>query len=136
MVKSKSCLNKTRCIKTNTRLYKSNQDKTRIVIIKTIQNKPKVINKSRVINKPKYRKKNINKTLREKCWLKTFGNKYSVYCPCCEIRLVTPFSHSIAHIKAESKGGQTILRNLIVVCTHCNSRMGTQNYYTYKNSLK
>jgi 5-methylcytosine-specific restriction endonuclease McrA len=83
----------------------------------------------------KYKKKYINKGIKEKIWLLNFGNNFEVDCPSCNIRKLNPFSFSTGHIIPECLGGATIIDNLIPICTHCNSRMGIKNYYEYKNSI-
>ena len=101
-------------------------------------NKPRrgiPINKRLVDTPIKTRKKYINKGLKEKIWLKTFGIKFIVKCPCCKIREINPFSFSTGHIEAEANGGESTVSNLIPICCHCNSRMGTLNYYDYKNLI-
>jgi hypothetical protein len=94
--------------------------------------KKKVYKVTRTI---KIRKKYISKGLKEKIWLKNFGSNFEVNCPCCEIRKINPFSFSTGHIEAESKGGENNISNLRPICCHCNSRMGTMNYYDYKNRI-
>jgi len=96
----------------------------------------KLYNKYNSINKLKYKKQYINKGIREKIWFNHFGEKFTIKCPCCDIRSINPFSFSTGHIIPESKGGKADLNNLIPICTHCNSRMGTQNYYDYQKKLK
>jgi 5-methylcytosine-specific restriction endonuclease McrA len=83
----------------------------------------------------KYKKKYINKGIKEKIWLLNFGKNFEVYCPTCNIRKLNPFSFSTGHIIPEIKGGTLALDNLIPICTHCNSRIGTLNYYEYKNII-
>ena len=83
----------------------------------------------------KYKKKYINKGIKEKIWLLNFGKNFEVDCPCCNIRQLNPFSFSVGHIIPESQGGNAIIDNLIPICTHCNSRMGIKNYYQYKNNI-
>lgn len=94
--------------------------------------KKKVYKVTRTI---KIRKKYISKGLKEKMWLSNFGSNFEVNCPCCEIRKINPFSFSTGHIEPESKGGNSIITNLKPICCHCNSRMGTLNYYDYKNRI-
>jgi len=95
----------------------------------------KLQNKYNVIAKIKYKKQHINKGIREKIWLRHFGENFTIKCPCCEIRLINPFSFSAGHIIPESKGGTIDINNLIPICTHCNSRMRTENYHDYKKKI-
>tara|TARA_B110000971_G_C20021242_1_gene506452 strand:- start:2275 stop:2613 length:339 start_codon:yes stop_codon:yes gene_type:complete len=97
---------------------------------------PPIKTNKRLVNVPiKTRKTYINKGLKEKIWLTTFGIKFQVKCPCCKIREINPFSFSTGHIEAEANGGKSTVSNLIPICCHCNSRMGTLNYYDYKKLI-
>ena len=55
----------------------------------------------------KYRKKNIPKAIREQCWVKTFGEKFSEKCyiSWCENE-INVFDFHVGHNKPESKGGK------------------------------
>jgi len=73
----------------------------------------------------------IPKALREQVWIKRFGKTFSNKCstPWCR-NIMTVFDFQCGHDIAESKGGLTILENLIPLCSRCNLSMG--NAYTFK----
>ena len=73
----------------------------------------------------------IPKALREQVWLKQFGKQYSAKCASvwCENK-ITVFDFHCGHDIPESKGGETILENLVPICARCNLSMG--NSYTFK----
>lgn len=95
--------------------------------IPSINKQLKIKIKNPYKSKPVYCKKYIGIALKEKIWLKQFGTQYEVKCPCCNIRVITPFGFSAGHKLAESKGGETNVDNLIPICSHCNSRMGVKH---------
>jgi hypothetical protein len=118
-------------------IKKEEKNKLKPVKSKKQNIKKQIIKKQIIkpIKKQILKKKYVNKGLKEKIWLNNFGNQFEVLCPCCEIRNINPFSFSTGHIKPESKGGETSVKNLKPICCHCNSRMGTLNYYDYKNKI-
>jgi hypothetical protein len=73
----------------------------------------------------------IPKALREQVWLKQFGKQYTAKCATtwCENNL-TVFDFQCGHDIPESKGGETILENLVPICSRCNLSMS--NTYTFK----
>ncbi len=73
----------------------------------------------------------IPKALREQVWLKEFGKIYIAKCPTtwCENK-ITVFDFQCGHDIPESKGGETILENLVPICSRCNLSMS--NTYTFK----
>lgn len=73
----------------------------------------------------------IPKALREQVWLKQFGKKYTAKCATdwCENN-ITVFDFQCGHDVPESKGGETILENLVPICARCNLSMS--NTYTFK----
>jgi hypothetical protein len=76
-------------------------------------------------------KQKIPKALREQVWLKQFGKQYSSKCfsTWCE-NTITVFDFQCGHDIPESKGGETILENLVPICSRCNLSMS--NTYTFK----
>lgn len=78
-----------------------------------------------------HNKVKIPKALREQVWIKRFGKTFSHKCstPWCQ-NIMTVFDFQCGHDIAESKGGHTILENLIPMCARCNLSMG--NTYTFK----
>jgi hypothetical protein len=73
----------------------------------------------------------IPKALREQVWLKQFGKIYAAKCATtwCENKM-TVFDFQCGHDIPESKGGETILENLVPICSRCNLSMS--NTYTFK----
>ena len=73
----------------------------------------------------------IPKALREQVWLKQFGKSYTAKCATtwCENKM-TVFDFQCGHDIPESKGGETILENLVPICSRCNLSMS--NTYTFK----
>jgi 5-methylcytosine-specific restriction endonuclease McrA len=76
-------------------------------------------------------KAKIPKALREQVWLKQHGKQYSGKCATnwCENKM-TVFDFQCGHDIPESKGGETILENLVPICARCNLSMS--NTYTFK----
>ena len=76
-------------------------------------------------------KQKIPKALREQVWLKIFGAKFSGKCSttwCANT--ITVFDFQCGHDTPESKGGETILENLVPICSRCNLSMS--NVHTFK----
>ena len=76
------------------------------------------------------KKKTIPKSLRENVWLKHNGRVYETKCLTrwCQHR-ITVFDFQVGHNVPESKGGPTVLENLVPICSRCNTSMGNQ--YTF-----
>ncbi len=76
-------------------------------------------------------KATIPKALREQVWLKQQGKAYSGKCATtwCKNN-ITVFDFQCGHDIPESKGGETILENLVPICSRCNLSMS--NAYTFK----
>ena len=76
-------------------------------------------------------KATIPKALREQVWLKKQGLTYSGKCATdwCK-NIITVFDFQCGHDIPESKGGETILENLVPICSRCNLSMS--NTYTFK----
>ena len=76
-------------------------------------------------------KQKIPKALREQVWLRDMGKKYEGKCKIvwCENRM-TVFDFQCGHDTPESNGGETILENLVPICSRCNLSMS--NTYTIK----
>ena len=71
----------------------------------------------------------IPQKLREQVWIQSMGLKYQGRCktPWCT-NLISVFDFHVAHRVAESKGGPTILENLLPLCARCNTSMGSKSY--------
>jgi 5-methylcytosine-specific restriction endonuclease McrA len=76
-------------------------------------------------------KQKIPKALREQIWLRDIGRKYEGKCRIvwCENKM-TVFDFQCGHDIPESHGGETILENLVPICSRCNLSMS--NTYTIK----
>ncbi len=76
-------------------------------------------------------KQKIPKALREQIWLRDIGRKYEGKCKIawCENKM-TVFDFQCGHDIPESHGGETILENLVPICSRCNLSMS--NTYTIK----
>jgi 5-methylcytosine-specific restriction endonuclease McrA len=76
-------------------------------------------------------KEKIPKAMREQIWLRDLGKKYEGKCRIvwCENR-ITVFDFQCGHDIPESHGGETIIENLVPICSRCNLSMS--NTYTIK----
>ena len=78
-----------------------------------------------------YTKKKIPKAVREALWIRHHPNKFrtkchTVWCP----NQITAFDFQAGHNIPESRGGPTILANLVPLCSRCNLSMGNQYTFT------
>lgn len=82
------------------------------------------------IPKQSYRKKRIPTALRNQVWISYMGERFRVKCPTtwCT-NTITPFAFEAGHNIPESKGGPTVVENLIPMCSQCNKSMG--NTHTF-----
>lgn len=85
---------------------------------------------------PKVSKKKIPKALREQLWLHDMGKVFQGKCKTtwCQNN-VTLFDYQCGHNIPESKGGPTILSNLVVLCCRCNTSMGNQYTFSEWSSM-
>ena len=83
-----------------------------------------------------YRKKSIPKALREQVWVQNIGPVFNAKCKVgwCKNR-ITPFDYQCGHIVPESKGGPTVLENLLPICSRCNLSMSNRYTITEWNTL-
>jgi 5-methylcytosine-specific restriction endonuclease McrA len=74
-----------------------------------------------------YKKGTIPKALRETLWIKSFGKKFEAKCSIswC-LNKITVYDFHAGHNIPECKGGQTVLENLVPICSRCNLSMGSQ----------
>jgi len=81
--------------------------------------------------KTTYRKKKIPTALRNQVWIQQFGEIFRAKCPTtwCT-NYITPFCFEAGHNIPESKGGPTVLENLVPICSTCNKSMG--NTHTFQ----
>lgn len=78
-----------------------------------------------------YRKEKIPKAVREQLWLRDVGEKFYGRCRTtwCRNR-VTVWDYQCGHDIPESKGGETTLDNLVVLCSRCNNSMSNNCTFT------
>ena len=111
-------------------IKKDNQDDQDIIPIKPI--KKKIIKKDNQddqdiipIKEKKAIKIKIPKILRNRVWNDLYKTSDGE-CVACKQHL-TKDNFECAHIQASSKGGETIVSNLTVLCGSCNKSVGTNN---------
>ena len=77
------------------------------------------------------RKQTIPKALREAVWVTHAGRTFEKKCltPWCP-NIMSVFDFQTGHDIPESHGGETILENLVPICSRCNLSMS--NTYTIK----
>jgi len=81
----------------------------------------------------KTRKKNISKKLKALVWSRYVGDLIGkTLCLCCGHTYIKMNDFHCGHIIAESKGGETNLKNLRPICPGCNLSMGTRNFYEFQ----
>ena len=95
-----------------------------------VKNTHKNKNKNKV-----YKKQKIPKAIREKTWIKTFGEvfSHSCYIKWCT-NTINVFDFHVGHDKPESKGGTIDIDNLKPICARCNLSMS--NNYSIKEWSK
>jgi 5-methylcytosine-specific restriction endonuclease McrA len=78
----------------------------------------------------KKRKQAIPKAVREQLWLHHMGRHFEGKCKTswCT-NTITLFDFQCGHNIPESKGGATVLENLVPICSRCNTSMGAT--YTF-----
>jgi hypothetical protein len=83
-----------------------------------------------VRKKTVYHKKKIPTALRNQVWIQHYGEIFRAKCPTtwCTTQ-ITPFSFEAGHNIPESKGGPTILENLLPICSTCNKSMGNSHTF-------
>lgn len=88
------------------------------------------------------KKERIPTALREQVWLRQMGRVFEGKCPTtwCTNR-ITVFDFESGHCSPESKGGKTVLENLIPLCSRCNKSMSNTHTFEewnrqYTNSAK
>lgn len=72
-------------------------------------------------------KDKIPKALREQVWIRHCGTTFEHKCMTrwCQNKM-TVFDFHVGHNIPESRGGPTILNNLVPLCSRCNTSMGNQ----------
>jgi len=78
----------------------------------------------------------ISAAMKKLVWNKHIGEEIGKSkCLCCKSSYITQLSFHCGHIVAESKGGATIVSNLMPICQNCNSSMGTKNMNDFMKTL-
>jgi 5-methylcytosine-specific restriction endonuclease McrA len=77
------------------------------------------------------RKQNIPRAVKEQLWLRDMGKEFQGKCMTswCQ-NMITLFDFQCGHNIPESKGGKTVLDNLVPICSRCNTSMGNQYTFT------
>jgi hypothetical protein len=85
----------------------------------------------------KMKKKTIPKALRINVWHTHIGDdKGKSKCLCCDINEITQMNFECGHIISESDGGETIIDNLLPICSICNKSMGKNNLNLFREQIK
>jgi hypothetical protein len=78
----------------------------------------------------------ISAAMKKLVWNKHIGEEIGKSkCLCCKSTYITQLSFHCGHIVAESKGGNTIVSNLMPICQNCNSSMGSKNMNDFMKTL-
>jgi 5-methylcytosine-specific restriction endonuclease McrA len=78
-----------------------------------------------------FKKLKIPKAVREQLWVRDMGQAFQGKCKTAWcMNTVTVFDFQCGHNVPESKGGPTVLDNLVVICSRCNLSMGNQYTFT------
>jgi hypothetical protein len=75
-------------------------------------------------------KETISKKFKDNVWHRKFGDDTIGLCCCCIKKTIHNTSFSCGHIRAEAKGGQLHILNMLPICHTCNQNMG-QVYMPY-----
>lgn len=79
----------------------------------------------------KMTKQKIPRAVREQLWVRDMGQAFQGKCKTAWCKnSVTVFDFQCGHNVPESKGGPTVLDNLVVICSRCNLSMGSQYTFT------
>ncbi len=77
----------------------------------------------------------IPKAVKRAVWMKFYPNSKQGECCSCK-RIVYDDDFQTAHIIPESKGGATVVDNLMISCKPCNTSCGTKNMNDFNQMLK
>jgi hypothetical protein len=70
--------------------------------------------------------------LREKCWMKHFGENFRGKCPCeREITLIGERKYYVRSLISQVNGTKKLLQDLVPVCHRCSAGMGTMGAREY-----
>jgi hypothetical protein len=83
---------------------------------------------------PVKKKKHISHLLKRRVWATHVGEDVGrTMCFCCKMTPITMLTFNCGHIVSEAKGGATCVENLLPICQHCNSSMGTMDMRVFMN---
>jgi len=77
-------------------------------------------------------KRQIPKMIRGEVWKRYIGNNITGPCYCCKRELDVFDSWAAGHVVARFHGGTNTVANLRPICISCNTSMGTENLYEFK----
>ena len=77
-------------------------------------------------------KRQIPKMIRGEVWKRYIGNSVTGPCYCCKRELDVFDSWAAGHVVARFHGGTNMVANLRPICISCNTSMGTENLYEFK----
>lgn len=97
--------------------------------------KMKLENEKKAKKQP-YVKDKISKQLRNLVWVKTFNDKLTGLCPCCERTEVSVFDFHCGHLTSQYHQGKTELSNLLAICASCNLSMSTKSFDEFKKQFQ
>ena len=75
----------------------------------------------------------IPKLIRGEVWKTYHGNSIKGACYCCTRELDAFDSWNLGHVISRFHGGTDVASNLRPLCTSCNTSMGTDHLYEFKN---
>lgn len=81
-------------------------------------------------------RKKISPKLKEECWFNVYGNVMKAKCYCCSKTDITPQASHGGHVISHANGGLVELKNIIPICSSCNSAMSDTNMDTYMEEQK
>ena len=80
-------------------------------------------------------KRQIPKMIRGEVWKRYIGNSVTGPCYCCKRELDVFDSWAAGHVVARFHGGSNTVSNLRPICISCNTSMGTENLYEFKETF-
>lgn len=78
--------------------------------------------------KDKPKRKAISKRMREMIWDHYIGrHQGESQCLCCRRNVISQLNFEVGHVVSVSRGGETVLDNLLPICGPCNKSMGSKS---------
>lgn len=81
-------------------------------------------------------RKNIPAKLKKTSWIGIYGNVAAANCYCCSKKEITLQTSQGGHVISHANGGLVELKNIIPICSSCNSAMSDTNMDTYMEEQK